>query len=87
MFYPIFLLPQVKRSVIISNKHGIYEFGSNILWKIVGRIDVVDRYDYLITKCQLNFIGVFEIYRIARWNKVILLQSMTVCFYKVRQVL
>ena len=25
MFDQIFLLPQVKRSVIISNKHGIYE--------------------------------------------------------------
>ena len=25
MFYQIFLLPQVKRSAIISNKHGIYE--------------------------------------------------------------
>ena len=26
MFEPIFLLPQVKRNVIISNKRGIYEF-------------------------------------------------------------
>ena len=25
MFYQICLLPQVKRSLIISNKHGIYE--------------------------------------------------------------
>ena len=25
MFYQIFLSPQVKRSAIISNKHGIYE--------------------------------------------------------------
>ena len=25
MFYQIFLSPQVKRSVIINNKHGIYE--------------------------------------------------------------
>ena len=25
MFYQIFLSPQVKRIVIISNKHGIYE--------------------------------------------------------------
>ena len=25
MFYKIFLLPQVKRKAIISNKHGIYE--------------------------------------------------------------
>ena len=26
MFYQIFLSPQVKRSAIISNKHGMYEF-------------------------------------------------------------
>ena len=26
MFEPFFLLPQVKRNVIISNKRGIYEF-------------------------------------------------------------
>ena len=26
MFDKIFVLPQVKRIVIISNKHGIYEF-------------------------------------------------------------
>ena len=26
MFYEIFLSPQVKRIMIISNKHGIYEF-------------------------------------------------------------
>ena len=25
MFYQIFVSPQVKRSVIISNKHGMYE--------------------------------------------------------------
>ena len=25
MFYQILLLPQVKRSAIISNKHGLYE--------------------------------------------------------------
>ena len=25
MFYQIFISPQVKRSVIISNKHGIYK--------------------------------------------------------------
>ena len=25
MFYQIFLSPQMKRSAIISNKHGIYE--------------------------------------------------------------
>ena len=26
MFYQIFILPQVKRCVIITEKHGIYEF-------------------------------------------------------------
>ena len=55
MFYPIFLLPQVKRSVIISNKHGIYEFGSNILWKIVGRIDV--EIDMIILLQSVNSIS------------------------------
>ena len=36
---------------------------------------------------QLGFIGVFDIFLIAKSNKVILLQSVTNCYYKVRQVL
>ena len=31
MFYQIFLSPQVKRSAIISNKHGIYELPHELL--------------------------------------------------------
>ena len=31
MFYQIFLSPQVKRIVIISNKHGIYELPQELL--------------------------------------------------------
>ena len=30
MFYQIFLLPQVKRIVIISNKHGMYELSNEL---------------------------------------------------------
>ena len=30
MFYKIFLSPQVKRIMIISNKHGIYELLKNL---------------------------------------------------------
>ena len=42
----------------------------------------------LITKVsQLNFLGFFDIFRIAKCSKIILLQSVTVCYYKVRQVL
>ena len=68
MFYPIFLLPQVKRSVIISNKHGIYEFGSDILWKIVGRIDV--EIDMIILLQSVNSISL-------AFLKYIVLQSET----------
>ena len=68
MFYPIFLLPQVKRSVIISNKHGIYEFGSNILWKIVGRIVV--EIDMIILLQSVNSISL-------AFLKYIVLQSET----------
>ena len=30
MFYQIFLSPQVKRSAIISNKHGMYELPQDL---------------------------------------------------------
>ena len=36
---------------------------------------------------QFNFAGFFEIFRIRKCGKVILLQSVTDCCYKVRQVL
>ena len=40
MFYQIFLSPQVKGSVIISNKHGIYELlqelQNDLALKILG---------------------------------------------------
>ena len=44
----------------------------------------VDRYNYLIKKCDTS---IFEIFRITKCNKVISLQSATGCYYKVRQVL
>ena len=36
---------------------------------------------------QSNFAGFFDIFRITKCGKVILLQSVTDCYYKVRQVL
>ena len=36
---------------------------------------------------QCNFAGFFDIFRITKCGKVILLQSVTDCYYKVRQVL
>ena len=40
MFYQIFLLPQVKRSAIISHKHGVYklphELPNDLRLRIVG---------------------------------------------------
>ena len=36
---------------------------------------------------QFNFTGFFNIFRITKCDKVILLQSMTDCYYKVCQVL
>ena len=36
---------------------------------------------------QFNFAGFFDIFRITKCAKLILLQSVTDCYYKVRQVL
>ena len=36
---------------------------------------------------QCNFAGFFDIFRITKCGKVILLQSVTDCYYKVRKVL
>ena len=37
--------------------------------------------------CQFIFAGFFEIFLITKCDKVILLQSVTDCYYKVRQIL
>ena len=34
MFYEIFLSPQVKRIMIINNKHGIYELPNDLIRKL-----------------------------------------------------
>ena len=36
---------------------------------------------------QLSFVGFFDVFRIAKSNKVILLQNVIDCYYKVRQLL
>ena len=41
----------------------------------------------LLQSVQFNFAGFFDIFRITKCGKVILLQSVTECYYKVRQVL
>ena len=38
MFYQIFLSPQVKRSAIISNKHGIYEMAHELQSALILKI-------------------------------------------------
>ena len=40
MFQQIFLPPEVKRSVIISNKHGIYEMSQELLSSI--RLNILE---------------------------------------------
>ena len=44
MFYQIFFSPEVKRSVIISSKHGIYElpheFLNNLRLRILGNYKI-----------------------------------------------
>ena len=41
----------------------------------------------LLQIVKLNFVGFFEKFRIEKYNKVTLLQSVTGSYYKVRQVL
>ena len=41
----------------------------------------------LLQSLATHFRRLFDIFRIAKCNKVILLQSVTGCYYKVRQVL
>ena len=47
MFYEIFLSPQVKRIVIISNKHGIYELPhelpDDLRLRILGNYEILRR--------------------------------------------
>ena len=38
MFHQVFLLPQVKRNAIFSNKHGVYELPSKLLNDLKVRI-------------------------------------------------
>ena len=38
MFYQIFLSPQMKRIVIISDKHGIYELPNDLRLRKLGNI-------------------------------------------------
>ena len=57
MFYQIFLSPQVKRIVIISNKHGIYELPHELPNDsyILARIDKIWTAIKICTDCcQLN---------------------------------
>ena len=48
MLYQIFLSPQVKSSVIISNEHGIYELPNDLSLRILG--------NYEMSKKSQNFI-------------------------------
>ena len=41
----------------------------------------------LLQSVKLSFVDFFNIFRIAKCNKVILLQIVTGCYYKVHQVL
>ena len=36
LLYQVFFLPQVQRSVIISNKYGIYELSKYLWLRILG---------------------------------------------------
>ena len=52
MFYQIFLLPQVKRWVIITYKHGIYE----LLHELLNDLRLRNLGNYEISGNCLNFI-------------------------------
>ena len=43
MFDQILVSPQVKWSVIISNKHGIYELPSNLRLSILGNLEISEK--------------------------------------------
>ena len=47
-----------------------------------------DTHDYLITKCDYTISqAFFDIFHITKCGKVILLQNVTDCYYKMRQAL
>ena len=48
---------------------------------------MANRYGYLNRYDYLKFVGFFYIFCITKCNKVILLKSVTDCYYIVRQVL
>ena len=56
MFYQIFFSPQVKRSVIISNKHGTYElphkFPNDLRLRILGNQEVSRRSQRIFIQLQ-----------------------------------
>ena len=43
MFYQIFLLQQMKQSVIVNNKHGIYELPNDLRLKILGNCKISEK--------------------------------------------
>ena len=52
MFYQIFLSPQVKRIVIINNKHGIYELPkelpNDLTLRILRKKEILRRFQNII---------------------------------------
>ena len=44
MFYQIFLSPQVKQSVIITNKHGI----QNLTLRILGNLEISGKFQNFV---------------------------------------
>ena len=51
MFYQIFLSPQVKRWVIVTYKHGIYELPNELRHIIFGNIRKVSKPHRMIAQC------------------------------------
>ena len=43
MFYKIFLLQQMKQSVTVNNKHGIYELPNDLRFKILGNCKISEK--------------------------------------------
>ena len=48
MFQQIFLSPQVKRIVIINNKHGIYELPNDLTLRKLGNIEKIPNFHRII---------------------------------------
>ena len=49
MFYQIFVSPQVKRSTIISNTHGVYELSHELLNLDLGSSEITNNQENLKT--------------------------------------